>query len=90
YTMQSKTLQEVATSERGKPLRENLSLTVTDDHIDVSAKDVETFLSNLDLRNLTAILGTATPGIDKKTLEKIVNEVKATAELTFRRRHEGA
>lgn len=89
YTMQSRTLQGVAKSETGKSFQENVSLTVTNGRIDVSAKDVDTFLSGYNLRNLPAILGTAALQIDKKTLEKIVNEVKATAELTFRVRHEG-
>ncbi len=90
YTMQSKTLQEVAKSETGKSLQENVSLTVTNDRIDVPVKDVDMFLSGNTLRGLPAFLGTAALRIDKKTLEKIVNEVKATAELTFRVRHEGA
>jgi hypothetical protein len=90
YTMQSKTLQGVAKSETGKSLQENVSLTVTNGRIDVPVKDVDTFLSRSNLRNLPVILGTAALQIDKKTLEKIVNEVKATAELTFRVRHEGA
>lgn len=90
YTMQSKTLREVAGSETGKPLRESGSLKMTNDRVDVPVKDVDAFLSASYLRNLPAILGTAALQIDKKTLEKIVNEVKATAELTFRVRHEGA
>jgi anti-sigma factor RsiW len=90
YTIQSKTLEETATSETGRPLRETVSVTVTNDRIDVPVKDVDTFLSGNNVRTLPAILGTAILQIDKKTLEKIVNEVKATAELTFRVRHEGA
>ncbi len=90
YTMQSKTLQEAAQSETGKPLRENVSVAVANDRIDVPVKDVDTFLSGNNLRSLPAILGTAALQIDKKTFDKIVNEVKATAELTFRIRHEGA
>jgi hypothetical protein len=89
YTIQSKTLKETAKSETGKPLQESAFLTVTNDHIDVPVKDVDAFLSGGNLRNLPAILGTAALRVDKKTLEKIVNEVKATAELTFRVRHEG-
>ncbi len=90
YRMQSKTLQEVAISERGKSLKENVSLTVTNDRIDVSAKEVDTFLSDYDLRNLSATLGASALGIDQKTLEKIVNEVKATAERSFRLDGKGA
>jgi hypothetical protein len=90
YTMQSKTLLGVAKSETGKSLQENVSVTVKNGSIDVPVKDVDTFLSDSNLRNLPAILGTAALQIDRKTLEKIVNEVKATAELTFRVRHEGA
>jgi hypothetical protein len=90
YTLQSKTLQGVAKSETGKSLQENVSLSVTNGRIDVPVRDVDTFLSGSNLRNLPVILGTAALQIDKKTLEKIVNEVKATAELTFRVRHEGA
>ena len=90
YTMQSETLQEVAKSERGKPLRENVYLTMTDGRIDVSAKEVDSFLSGYDLRNLPAILGASALGIDKKTLEKIVNEVKATAGRSFRLDGKGA
>jgi hypothetical protein len=89
YSMQSKTLQEIAQSEPGRPLQENVSLTVTNDHIDIPVKNVETFLSGSNLRTLPTILGSAALHIDKKTLEKIVNEVEATAELTFRVRHEG-
>ncbi|MCX6143288.1 MAG: zf-HC2 domain-containing protein [Ignavibacteriales bacterium] len=90
YTMQSKTLQEVAKSERGRPIKENVSLTVTNDRIDVSAKKVDTFLSDYNLRNLSTVLGASALGIDKKTLEKIVNEVKATAERSFRLDGKGA
>jgi hypothetical protein len=90
YTMQSTTLRDVTRSETGKPLQNGVSLTVTNDRIDVPVKDADTFLSGSNLRNLPAILGTAALQIDKKTVEKIVNEVKATAELTFRVRHEGA
>jgi hypothetical protein len=89
YTMESKTLHGVANSETGKPLQESVSLTVTNDHIDVPVKDVDAYLSGGNLRNLPAILGSAALQVDKKTFEKIVNEVKATAELTFRVQHEG-
>ena len=87
--MQSKTLQEIAESGKGKLLRENIPVTVSKDGIDVPAKDVDSFLSEYNLKNLPVILGTTTLGIDKKTLEKITHELKATAELTFSVRHEG-
>jgi len=90
YTMQSKTLQGVAESERGKFLKENVSFTVTNDRIDVPVKDVDTFLSDYNLRNLPAILGASALGIDQKTLEKIVTDVKATAERSFRLDGKGA
>jgi hypothetical protein len=90
YTMQSKTLQEIATSERGKPLKDNISLTVTNDHIDVSAKDVDSFLADQSLRNLPTAVGASALGIDKNTLEKIINEVKATAVRSFRIDGKGA
>jgi len=90
YTMQSKTLQGVATSDRGRSIKENLSLTVTNDRIDVSAKDVDAFLSDPGLRNLPTVVGASVLGIDKKTLEKIVNEIKATAERSFRLDGKGA
>jgi hypothetical protein len=90
YEIQSTTLRDITKSERGKALQSGVSLTVTNDRIDVPVKDVDAFLSSDNLRNLPAILGTAALQIDKKTVEKIVNEVKATAELTFRVRHEGA
>ena len=90
YTMQSKTLQGVAESERGKFLKENVSFTVTNDRIDVPVKDVDTFLTDYNLRNLPAILGASALGIDQKTLEKIVTEVKATAERSFRLDGKGA
>ena len=90
YTMQSKTLQGVAESERGKFLKENVSFTVTNDRIDVPVKDVDTFLSDYNLRNLPAILGASALGIDQKTLEKIVTEIKATAERSFRLDGKGA
>jgi hypothetical protein len=90
YTMQSKTLQEVATSERGKSIKENISLTVTNERIDVSAKDVDAFLSDPGLKNLPTVVGASVLGIDRKTLEKIVNEIKATAERSFRLDGKGA
>lgn len=90
YTVQSKTLRGVAMSGAGKSLQENISLTVTNDRIDVPVKDADAFLSDYNFEDLPAILGTKVLKIDKKTLEKIVKEVKATAELTFRVRHEGA
>jgi len=90
YTVQSKTLQEIATSIKGKSVNENFPLNVGADRLDIPAKDVETFLSTFDMRRLPAMLGAAAMRIDNKTFEKILNEVKATAELTFRVRHEGA
>ena len=90
YTMKSTTLRDVTRSETGKPLQNGVSLTVTNNRIDVPVEDVDRFLSGNNLRDLPSILGSATLRIDKKTLDKIVNEVKATAELTFRVRHEGA
>jgi hypothetical protein len=90
YTIQSKTLRQVATSERGKSLKDNISLTVTNDRIDVSAKDVDSFLSDVSLRNLPTVLGASALGIDEKTVEKIINEVKATAERSFRLDGKGA
>jgi anti-sigma factor RsiW len=90
YTVQSKTLEEAAKSKTARSIQENISVTVTNGRIDIPAKDIETLLSDSNLRNLPAILGTAALRIDKKTFDKIVNEVKATAELTFRVRHEGA
>jgi hypothetical protein len=90
YEIQSTTLRNITKSEKGKALQSGVSLTVTNDRIDVPVKDVDAFLSSDNLKNLPAILGTAALQIDKKTVEQILNEVKATAELTFRVRHEGA
>jgi anti-sigma factor RsiW len=90
YSMRSKTLQDVASSQRGQSLRDNLALTVTNDRIDVSAKKVDSFLSGQDLNSLSAILGSTVFGIDRNTVEKIVAEIKASAESTFRLRPEGA
>lgn len=89
YTAQSKTLQTVAQSEANKSITTSLSLTLTNDRIDVSAKDADTFLTRYNLDNLSSILGSAALRVDSKTLEKIVNEVKTTAALTFRVRREG-
>jgi anti-sigma factor RsiW len=90
YSVRSKTLQEVASSQRGQSLKDNLALTVSNDRIDVSAKKVDSFLSGQQLNDLSAALGSSVFGVDKKTIEKIVNEIKATAESTFRFRPEGA
>jgi hypothetical protein len=90
YTMQSKTLQEVATSKQGESIKENISLTVTNDRIDVSAKEVDALLADPGFRNLSTAVGASVLGIDKKRLEKIVNEIKATAERSFRLDGKGA
>jgi hypothetical protein len=90
YSMRSKTLQDVASSQRAQSLRDNLALTVTNDRIDVSAKKVDSFLSGQNLNNLSAVLGSTMFGIDRNTVEKIVAEIKASAESTFRLRPEGA
>ena len=90
YTLQSETLLGVARSEGAQTLTGGSLLTVTNNRIDVRAKSVDSFLSAYGVKDLPAILGTAALHIDKNTIEKIVNEVKATAELTFRVRHEGA
>jgi hypothetical protein len=63
---------------------------VTNDRIDVSAKEVDAFLSDPGFKNLTTVVGASVLGIDKKTLERIVNEVKATAERSFRPDGKGA
>jgi hypothetical protein len=90
YSMRSKTLQDVASSQQGQALKDNLALTVSNDRIDVSAKKVDSFLSGQQLNDISAALGSSVLGVDKKTVEKIVNEIKATAESTFRFRPEGA
>lgn len=90
YTMQSKTLQEVAKSGRATSIKENVSLTVRNDRIDVPVKDVDRLLSDPGFRSLPTVVGAAVLGIDKKTFEKIINEVKATAERSFRLDGKGA
>lgn len=89
YTMRSKTLREVAQTNQGQTLQGEVSLVVTNDQIDVPVKNVDALLSGVGVKNLPAIIAGAALHIDKKTLEKIVNEIKATAELSFRVRHEG-
>jgi hypothetical protein len=90
YTVQSKTLEEVAKSDRGKSLRENVSLTVTNDRIDVSAKEVDALMADPGFKNLPTVVGASVLGIDKKTFEKILSEVRATAERSFRFDGKGA
>jgi anti-sigma factor RsiW len=89
YSVQSKTLQEVVKSERANTLTSNASFNVRDGRIQIPEKDVESLLSAYSLKNLSTLVGSAALHVDKKTLEKIVNEVKATAERSFRLGHEG-
>jgi hypothetical protein len=90
YTVQSKTLQQIATSDRGRPIMDNVALTVTNDRFDIPVKDADALLSGIALKNVPALVGTSVLGIDRKTFENIINEVQSTAELTFRIRHQGA
>jgi hypothetical protein len=90
YTAESKTLRDVARSETAKGLSGNVPFSVTDGRIEVPEKEVESLLSAYNVKNLTTILGSTALHIDKKTLERIVNEVKATAKRSFSIGDEGA
>jgi hypothetical protein len=83
YSARSETLREVAQSAKAQPLTATLPFTVTDGHIQVPAKIVDLYLNNNTLRNLPMIIGTSAFRVDRKTLEKIVGEIRATVELTF-------
>jgi hypothetical protein len=83
YTARSETLREAATSAEGRPLVRSLPLTVSDGHIQAPASVVDLFLSKSNLENLPAIIGSSAIRVDRKTLEKIIDEIKATVELTF-------
>jgi hypothetical protein len=84
YTVRSETLQEVTESEKIQSFAGSAPLMLGNGRIQVPAKDVDAFLSDSNLRDLPAIIGWSALRIDQKTLEKIISEIKATAELTFR------
>jgi hypothetical protein len=83
YSARSETLREVAQSAKAQPLTATLPFTVTDGRIQVPAKIVDLYLNNNTLKNLPMIIGTSALRVDRKTLEKIVGEIRATVELTF-------
>ena len=83
YSARSETLREVAQSAKAQPLTGTLPFTATDGRIQVPARIVDLYLNNNTLRNLPVIIGTSAFRVDRKTLEKIVGEIRATVELTF-------
>ena len=83
YSARSETLREVAQSAKAQPLTGTLPFSVTDGRIQVPAKIVDLYLNNNTLKNLPMIIGTSAFRVDRKTLEKIVGEIRATVELTF-------
>ena len=90
YTAESKTLGEVAKSKDVKSVAQTLPVTVRGSQIEVPAKALESIIPIYDLRTVSAVIGSSALHIDKETFEKIVNEMKATAELTLRFSREGA
>jgi hypothetical protein len=83
YSARSETLREVAQSAKAQPLTGTLPFTVTDGRIQVPAKTVDLYLHSNTLGDLPIIIGTSALRVDRKTLEKIVGEIRATLELTF-------
>ena len=90
YTAESKTLEELAKTKDVKAAAETLPVTVKGGQIEVSTRALESIVPIYDLRTVSAAVGSSALHIDKKTLEKIINEVKATAESTLRAGREGA
>ena len=90
YTAESKTLQEVSRSKDVKSLTETWPVTVRGDRVEVPAKALESIAPLYDLRNVSAAIGSSALHMDRITLERIINEVKATAELTLHLGREGA
>jgi hypothetical protein len=90
YMVQSQTLQNIAASTDVKALAGTTSLTMSEGHIEVSGKDAEAILSLYNLGRVSASVGASALHIDRKTLDRIINEVKATAELTIRTSRQGA
>jgi hypothetical protein len=88
YSVESKTLQEIAKAAKG--IAGNVSYSVVDGRLEVPEIDVESLLSSYYVKNLSSIIGSTSLHIDKKTLERIVNEVKATAKRSFSVGGEGA
>lgn len=84
YTMHSETLRGVVKSEKIQSPTGGGPFAVTNGQVEISAKAVDSFLSAAHLRNLPAIIGSSALQVDQETLQKIVNEIKATAKLTFR------
>ena len=83
YSARSETLREVAQSAKAQPLTGTLPFSVTDGRIQVPAKIVDLYLNNNTLKNLPMIIGTSALRLDRRTVEKIVGEIRATLELTF-------
>ena len=90
YTAESKTLEEVAKSKDVRSVAGALPVAVKGSQIEVSATTLESIAPIYDLRAVTVAIGSSALHIDKKTLEKIIGEVKATAESTLRAGREGA
>jgi hypothetical protein len=90
YTAESKTLLGVARAEAAKGLTGNVPFSVTDGRIEVPEKNIAPLLSAYGVKNLTTLLGSTALHIDEKTLESIVNEIKATARRSFSIGNEGA
>lgn len=83
YTARSETLHEVAKSAQAQPLVRSLPFTVTSGYVRVPGQAIDVFLSDGNLGNLPVIVGSSALRVDRKTLEKIVSEIRATIQLTF-------
>ena len=90
YTAESKTLEKVAASRDVKAAAGTLPVTMNGGQIEVSARVLQSIAPIYDLRAVSTVIGSSALHLDRKTLEKIINEVKATAESTLRAGREGA
>ena len=83
-TAQSSTLQEVTRSKSGRSVADELSLTASDGRIEVPEKNVQSVLSMYNMGVVSATVDSSVLHLDRKTLEKIIIEIRSTAARTIR------
>lgn len=89
YTVESKSLKEIANSKSVKPLIRDLPCSVSDGSVSVRAKDIESILSTYNLKDLSSLVGSSVLGVDRKTLSKIIDDITTKTEITAHFGREG-
>jgi anti-sigma factor RsiW len=84
YVARSETLEKAASAGIIGPIIHSGTLSFNNGRFQVAAEDAEMIVSSASFKGLPAILGSSILGIDRKTVDKISDEIRATVQLSPR------